>query len=40
MFLRSCGNYSRRVFYRYNLAGILDLTTLATLAMRSQAPNT
>jgi hypothetical protein len=29
---RCCGNHRRKVSYRYNLAGVLDLAALAALA--------
>jgi hypothetical protein len=36
----SCGNRSRRVLYTYNLAGALNLATLAPLAKLGQTPTT
>jgi hypothetical protein len=33
---RSCANRSRRVSYRYNLAGVLDMATLMALVKRLQ----
>jgi hypothetical protein len=36
---RPCANRSRRVSQEYNLAGVLDLTTLAAFAELRQPPN-
>jgi hypothetical protein len=35
---KCCGNRSRRVLYTYNLAGALNLATLAALATLGQTP--
>jgi Magnesium chelatase, subunit ChlI len=37
---RSCGNRWRRVSHRYNLTGVLDLATLAALAIKDAASRT
>ena len=39
MFWRSCANRLRMESYTYNLAGVLDLATLAGLATWGQPPN-
>ena len=37
MSLRSCAHHLRRVSYTYNLAGVLDLSTFAELALQVMA---